>query len=67
MDISVTHLRPSPPGAKVRARATVTGVERRLVTFRVEAHQDRQRIGEGLHRRAVVKTAKFLVRAAPSP
>ncbi len=67
MDISVTHLRPSSLGAKVRARATVTGVEGRLVTFRVEAHQDRQRIGEGLHRRAVVETAKFLARAAATP
>ena len=66
MDISVTHLRPSPLGAKVRARATVTGVEGRLVTFRVEAHQGNQRIGEGLHRRAVIDIAKFMARAAGS-
>ncbi len=63
-DITVTHLRPTPVGATVRARATVTGVEGRLVTFRVEAYQAKQRIGEGLHRRAVVETAKFLARAA---
>lgn len=63
-DISVTHLRPSPVGATVRARATVSGVEGRLVTFRLEAHQGAQRIGEGIHRRAVVETAKFLARAA---
>ena len=67
MDISVTHLRPSPLGATVRARATVTGVEGRLVTFRLEAHQGKERIGEGLHRRAVVATAKFLARATASP
>ena len=64
MDISVTHLRPSPVGATVRARATVTGVEGRLVTFRLEAHQGKERIGEGIHRRAIVETAKFLARAA---
>ena len=63
MDISVTHLRPSPLGTKVRARATVTGVEGRLVTLRVEAHQGNKRIGEGIHRRAVIETEKFMVRA----
>ena len=62
-DITVTHLRPTPLGATVLARATVTGVEGRLVTFRVEAYQGTLRIGEGLHRRAVVETAKFLARA----
>ncbi len=67
MDITVTHLRPSPVGATVRARATVTGVEGRTVTFRLEAHQGKQRIGEGIHRRAVVETAKFLARATASP
>jgi fluoroacetyl-CoA thioesterase len=67
MDISVTHLRPSPLGTRVRARATVTGVEGRLVTFRVEAHQANQRIGEGLHRRAVIEIAKFMARATASP
>ena len=63
-DISVTHLRPSPLGTRVRARATVTGVEGRLVTLRVEAHQGSKRIGEGIHRRAVVETEKFMARAA---
>lgn len=66
MDISATHLRPSPVGATVRARATVTGVEGRLATFRVEAYEGSKRIGEGLHRRAIVETAKFLTRAATS-
>lgn len=66
-DISATHLRPTPVGATVRARATVTGVEDRLVTFRVEAFQGQQRIGEGIHRRAVVETAKFLARATATP
>ena len=65
-DITVTHLRPTPVGVTVRARATVTGVEGRLVTFRVEAYQAKQRIGEGLHRRAVVEPAKFLARATGS-
>ena len=63
MDVSITHLRPSPIGSQVRARATVTGVEGRLVTLRVEAHQGTKRIGEGLHRRAVIDIAKFMARA----
>ncbi len=63
MDISVTHLRPSPIGSKVRAKASVTGLEGRLVTLRVEAHQGGKRIGEGIHRRAIVESEKFLARA----
>jgi len=64
MEISVTHLRPSPIGSKVRARAAVTGVEGRRVTLRVEAFQGDMRIGEGIHRRAVIDTAKFMSRVS---
>ena len=63
MDVSITHLRPSPLGTTVRAKATVTGVEGRLVTLRVEAYQGTKRIGEGMHRRAVIDIAKFMARA----
>lgn len=66
MEISVSHLRPSPVGATVRARAIVSGVEGRLVTLRVEAYQGEAKIGEGIHRRAVVETAKFLSRVGPA-
>ena len=63
IEISVNHLRPTPVGAEVRALAAVTGVDGRFITFRLEAYQGAGRIGEGIHRRAVVDTAKFLARA----
>src|SRR2546422_388003 len=46
-------------GMRVRASATVTKVEGRTVFFRVEAHDERELIGDGTHERVVVNVAKF--------
>jgi predicted thioesterase len=43
----------------VVASAEVTGVEGRLVTFRVEARDEKELIGDGTHQRVVVNVAKF--------
>ena len=41
------------------SRAEVTGVEGRTITFRVEARDDREVIGDGTHERVVVNVARF--------
>ena len=37
--VNVRHLAPTPEGAKVRIRATVTAVEKERITFAVEAFE----------------------------
>jgi len=57
--LSVRHIAATPVGMRVRARATVERVDGRTVYFRVEAHDERELIGEGAHERVVVNVAKF--------
>jgi predicted thioesterase len=57
--LDVRHIAATPVGMKVTASATVTHVDGRTVTFRVEARDEKDLIGEGTHERVVVNVAKF--------
>ena len=57
--LNVRHIAATPVGMKVHASAEVTKVEGRTIFFRVEAHDERDLIGDGLHERVVVNVAKF--------
>ena len=45
--IDVVHLAPTPVGARVRARAVLERFDGRRIHCRVEAHNAREKIGEG--------------------
>jgi predicted thioesterase len=62
--LDVRHLAPTPLGAGVRARAELVAVDGRRLTFRVEAFDPVDKIGEGTHERAVVEAGRLLARAA---
>ena len=64
IEVNVKHLAATPVGMLVRARAEVLSVDKRRVTFRVEAWDGKERIGEGTHVRAVVDEARFIERIA---
>jgi predicted thioesterase len=57
--LNVRHIAATPVGMRVTATAEVTGVEGRTIRFRVEAHDEKDLIGDGLHERVVVNVAKF--------
>ena len=57
--LNVHHVAATPVGMAVRASAVVTRVEGRTLFFRVEAHDERDLIGDGVHERVVVNVAKF--------
>jgi predicted thioesterase len=57
--LDVRHIAATPVGMKVRATAVVTKIESRTVTFRVEAHDEKELIGDGTHERVVVNVEKF--------
>lgn len=57
--LDVTHVAATPVGMRVFASARVTQVDGRKITFRVEAHDERELIGEGTHERVVVNVARF--------
>jgi fluoroacetyl-CoA thioesterase len=60
--LDIRHLAPTPLGMKVTARAELTAVDGRMLTFRVEAFDEKERIGEGTHVRAAVDLARFAAR-----
>ena len=66
-EVNVRHLAATPIGRTVTATATVTAVNERLVSFRVEAHDGVRRIGEGTHVRGVIDLKKFEERLAKEP
>lgn len=55
--IDVAHLRATPVGQQVTAKAELVRVENRRLYFNVIAHDETEKIGEGAHQRSVVESA----------
>jgi fluoroacetyl-CoA thioesterase len=62
--VNIRHLAASPIGATVTARAQLTAVEGRRLTFKVSATDDLDLVGEGTHERALIDMARFEDRVA---
>ena len=60
--IDVRHLAATPVGMRVRARAELTAVDGRKLTFKVQAWDAVELIGEADHERFVIDEAKFVAR-----
>src|SRR5271170_7014261 len=58
-EVDIRHLAATPVGAVVRTTARVIAVERRMIRFEVEAFDEKRRIGEGRHARALVNVESF--------
>lgn len=57
--MGVRHLAPTPLGMKVRIRSELVKVEGRMLTFKVEAWDEVEKIGEAEHVRAAIDLARF--------
>ena len=57
--LNVGHYAATPVGMGLRATAEVTKVDGRTIEFRVEAFDDRERVGDGTHTRVVVNVERF--------
>ncbi|TAK50585.1 MAG: thioesterase [Betaproteobacteria bacterium] len=57
--LDVRHIAATPVGMRVTADAEVIAVEGRSIRFRVEARDERELIGDGVHERVVVNVARF--------
>jgi fluoroacetyl-CoA thioesterase len=60
--IDVQHLAATPIGSRVRARAELTSVEGRKLTFAIQAWDEHELIGEAVHDRYVIDAKRFLSR-----
>lgn len=59
-ELAISHLSATPVGMDVRAEAEVTAVDGIMITFHVTAYDEKGKIGEGTHKRAVISTQRFL-------
>ena len=57
--LDVKHLAATPLGMRVTARAELLGAEGKMLSFKVEAVDEKEKIGEGTHVRAIINVAKF--------
>lgn len=64
LSLNVKHIAATPVGMKVSARAELLSIEGKKLTFRIEAFDEQEKIGEGTHERYIIDLAKFLDRAA---
>ncbi|MFM8324860.1 MAG: thioesterase, FlK family, partial [Pirellulaceae bacterium] len=62
--VHVDHLAATPLGASVRGVARVTKIEGRLIDFDITAYDDRDQIGAGSHRRAIIDLNRFAPKVA---
>ncbi len=61
--LDVRHLTATPPGVDVIARAELVAVDGRRLSFRLEAFDPVDKIGEGTHERFVVDRDRLVARA----
>ena len=60
--LNIEHISATPVGLDVRAEATVTAVDGKVITFEVKAFDEAGEIGHGTHKRAIINAQKFLER-----
>lgn len=61
--LEIRHLSATPVGLEVWAEAELTAMEGNTLTFQVTAYDEAGKIGEGIHKRAVVTAQRFLEKA----
>jgi len=57
--VNIKHIAGTPVGMKVKALAELIAVEGRKLTFKVEAFDGVEKIGEGYHERYIVSSQNF--------
>ncbi|WP_346686068.1 thioesterase family protein [Megamonas hypermegale] len=62
ISLNITHDKPSAPGSKIVATATLTAVEGRKLVFDVQAQENDKIIGKGTHERFIIDNAKFMAK-----
>jgi fluoroacetyl-CoA thioesterase len=56
--VNITHLAGTPIGQKVRTISKVESIDGRRITFAVECHNEKEKIGEGTHVRVIINRKK---------
>lgn len=58
--LDVKHMAATPVGMKVRAEAELIEIEGKKLKFKIEAYDEKDKIGEGFHSRYIINKEKFI-------
>lgn len=58
--LDVKHMAATPIGMKASARAELVEIDGKRLVFKVEAYDEVEKIGEGMHERYIIQMEKFL-------
>lgn len=64
INVNADHLAATPMGMTARAVAELTEIEGKKLTFKVEAFDNNEKIGEGTHTRFVINIEKFMAKTS---
>jgi len=53
-EVNVKHFGATPKGKTVKVRAELLEIDGRKLRFKVEAHDEDKKVGDGTHRRAII-------------
>ena len=57
--LDISHDAATPLGMKVHAESELVAIDRRKLTFKVAAYDEKGLIGEGMHERFIIDITKF--------
>ena len=60
--MNIRHIDSTPIGMNVTAKSELIEVDRRRLVFKVEAFDERGKIGEGIHERFIIDNEKFQIK-----
>ncbi|WZL72803.1 thioesterase family protein [Clostridiaceae bacterium 35-E11] len=61
--LDVKHMAATPVGMKVRAEAELIEIDGKKLKFKIEAYDEKDKIGEGIHSRYIILVEKFVENA----
>ncbi|MCP4717267.1 MAG: thioesterase family protein [Deltaproteobacteria bacterium] len=64
ISITLQHSAATPIGMQVRIRTEISAVDGARLTFKLEAWDEQEKIGEAVHERFIIKAEKFNARVA---
>jgi len=62
ISIDVKHMAATPMGMKVWAQAKLVEVDRKKLTFEIEAHDEAELVGTAVHERFIIDEEKFIAK-----
>lgn len=60
INININHLAPSKIGSNILVKSELVEINKRILTFKLQAFDKDILIGEGIHKRCIVNINKFL-------